>query len=1280
MCKEVLGASAESANAFAAQNCAETLATGERPTGATVGTCPITVNLSAAGWGEMRQVEGCGIALDDGSTVRKWLYELADPIADYKLGQTAPSVREVETYCSGLADEGDPQFVTVVQCVAEDCEDGACAPELCTDDDLHPCSALTCRAETAEGSLCDLDLDQGLCDDGAACTADRCTVNGCTSEPNDEACEPGPCQTAVCDPEGEGATALGCTYEDRTEDSQCDDGDPCTLDGLCQLGACVGTPMECTPGSATCAVEVCSGGICVAQPINSSNVCDDGVGCFNLFQCSGGACLGGGGQKSCDDGNECTIDACDGVDCVHISLESSACDDGDPCTFTDRCNESDDCAGIPKVCDDGDPCTAGACQSDSGLCVFSPIAGCDCCVPDQDKIGCAEASSEGCVCPGIGPSVCEIEETCCTGAWTAACVLLVNTFEADQCESTECGDTVCAVLETFLTCPIDCPSCVLDSECNDWNPCTDDRCEETATSAGECVNDFTATEGSSCAQANACLEASICEEGFCNGSMMQGPTCDGSCQAETHAPIPLRQRARAIDLRLLGDPDGEPTGAALFTVEDSGLRRFRYDSVADPAGPAFKGLLGLTPWKSKVTPNSVLVAGPSVESSVLFAASVEGIELFYVGAFELPPASLDMHLSSIAPDAMAVDELAKRLYAVGELGLEVLDVANNVFVPKQQLTTGEVADLLGVPMGRMVDVAVRGEVVYLLDEEAGLLVVDASVPSDIVLVGHLPIPELFPGVEQVQPLAFQLGEDAVFVHGRLPGPGTEHLVAGVFNPDAMDLAWSWQVSLEGHPILDMDIGPCAGLTFALGDEGIGWFAPPSFNDRLAASDGPLPVELMVRDLDFPVEAVVTADLCDEAGTGVGWVAVAGAGGGAAVVRAVTDAPGLLQEVELVGAAVRTGLATRVAVQKGPVRTLAFVADGCGLHILDADKEALKEGLRLYDITTPAETVQVETCSLGDGAGEVRDVISDGLGRVHALVAEGEDSVLVSLEDPAEGSPCDLCPACKMKLRPVQDPALWMEPVAGVSFTSVLDTEFMADIVVIGTGPSWLQIADVTRHADSAHVWLALSEEHFPEGVAGLSALALHEGPNEDILYLGTSGGPALLGISMDVLKGHDPVPSAGSITFRSELAPSDSSYPGRPVAMTVSDAGLLYAILDAPDELLGEADSADSVDGRLWIVDVSDPDQPVELYLGDAGAGDLANASDLAVVGDQLFIASHGRGLLVIDVSDPANPIVTSERPVEGQASGLALMPGAVLLASGRTPLNVVETEKCLDE
>jgi hypothetical protein len=136
-----------------------------------------------------------------------------------------------------------------------------------------------------------------------------------------------------------------------------------------------GDPLECDDGN-ECTDDACDPVAgCVAT--DNSAPCDDGDACTTDDACEAGACAGGP-ALACDDGNECTDDACEtGVGCVHTD-NTAPCDDGELCTTSDACSGGA-CAGTPVSCgDDGSPCTEDVCDPATGSCGIPAVDGAPC--------------------------------------------------------------------------------------------------------------------------------------------------------------------------------------------------------------------------------------------------------------------------------------------------------------------------------------------------------------------------------------------------------------------------------------------------------------------------------------------------------------------------------------------------------------------------------------------------------------------------------------------------------------------------------------------------------------------------------------------------------------------------------------------------------------------------------------------------------------------------------------------------------------------------------------
>lgn len=172
------------------------------------------------------------------------------------------------------------------------------------------------------------------------------------------------CTDNTCDP----ATGCVATPVASAEPVPCDDGDVCSGPDLCEQGACVAVDSGCNDGN-PCSLDFCdSGTSCFAQAIDEG-ACDDGDACTTDTTCQLGHCLGA--PVDCDDNDLCTIDSCSPDSGCHAAAVD--CDDANPCT-TDSCDAQLGCQHTPTAsmganeCDDGDVCTVDD-HCDAGLCV-----------------------------------------------------------------------------------------------------------------------------------------------------------------------------------------------------------------------------------------------------------------------------------------------------------------------------------------------------------------------------------------------------------------------------------------------------------------------------------------------------------------------------------------------------------------------------------------------------------------------------------------------------------------------------------------------------------------------------------------------------------------------------------------------------------------------------------------------------------------------------------------------------------------------------------------------
>ena len=205
------------------------------------------------------------------------------------------------------------------------------------------------------------------CDDG-----NPCTVNGCV---------PG----------------TGCVVEVVLLEGDCDDGDPCTQPGQCVDGGCVAWSIPCADGN-PCTVDLCDStqGGCVFVESEDESPCEDQSPCVTGGSCVAGICTGGE-AVTCPQG-ECSVMACDpstgNCEATDVLLDGEPCVSPQNCMMDGAC-ASGVCVGLtPIVCDDGKTCTEDTCSPLTGACAYVPVV-CDQTDDACDVAACGEA--EGCV-------------------------------------------------------------------------------------------------------------------------------------------------------------------------------------------------------------------------------------------------------------------------------------------------------------------------------------------------------------------------------------------------------------------------------------------------------------------------------------------------------------------------------------------------------------------------------------------------------------------------------------------------------------------------------------------------------------------------------------------------------------------------------------------------------------------------------------------------------------------------------------------------------------------
>ena len=360
-------------------------------------------------------------------------------------------------------------------------------------------------------------------------------------------------------------------------------------------GVCECSPKSVALGLATPCVHESEYGVCVGVRIcTEAGLSDCDAAAPEAEVCDGDDddCDGEVDEGTCDDGNQCTEDACLGQEgCEYVALNGVECLDGDLCTTGDHC-EAGVCVGVGVACDDGDPCTDDACDPETGECVFSfNVAPCD----DGDPCTVADLCQEG-VCVGVPVDCdCQTDEDCgkledgdlCNGTlycnletFPHQCEVILDTVIecpepegadapclAPACdpETGECGfaednegfpcadDDLCTIADSCEK-----GECVggVAANCNDGNPCTDDLCEP---SAG-CQN---LSNSLPCDDGDVCTIGDLCADGECeHGPAMDcddGNVCtDDICDPATGC-VHVPNNAACDDLNACTD-DGQCAG------------------------------------------------------------------------------------------------------------------------------------------------------------------------------------------------------------------------------------------------------------------------------------------------------------------------------------------------------------------------------------------------------------------------------------------------------------------------------------------------------------------------------------------------------------------------------------------------------------------------------------------------------------------------------------------------------------------------------------------------
>ena len=237
----------------------------------------------------------------------------------------------------------------------------------CPDPADKQCSSASCVAATGKCEVTAAANGKPCDADGSVCTQkDACAAGKCTAGAPAKCDDGNPCTTDSCNPQ------KGCEHADNTSGCNADDN-ACTVSDGCKSGVCLAGPKKSCDDGNDCTVDLCQpvSGACNYNGEAANGIkCDvDGSACTPGDSCKGGVCANGA-PLACDDGNPCTKDACDAKSGCTFTPQTGPCDDGNACTTGDVCDASSGKAsckpGKPTVCDDKNDCTVDSCEPAKG--------------------------------------------------------------------------------------------------------------------------------------------------------------------------------------------------------------------------------------------------------------------------------------------------------------------------------------------------------------------------------------------------------------------------------------------------------------------------------------------------------------------------------------------------------------------------------------------------------------------------------------------------------------------------------------------------------------------------------------------------------------------------------------------------------------------------------------------------------------------------------------------------------------------------------------------------
>lgn len=300
----------------------------------------------------------------------------------------------------------------------------------------------------------------------------------------------------------------------------CDDGNPCTDDGCEQAtGKCGYLPntLPCDDTNLCTVGDKCQSGSCVGQ----SKDCDDNNPCtvdscvlngacsnVKILGCVVGECAS---NEECKDSNPCTTDYCT-IDGCKYDNNTATCSDNNACTTNDMCSGGLCVGGKAMLCDDNNPCTVDTCHPAKG-CGYELLTDGQAC--DDSNTGTVNDKCTGGVCkgaikPGCVDTQCDDSNACTIDKCNAAGTGCLNIPDLDGVTCYPTSATHVWKCQAGVCKSYEKPMCSTHAECSDSNICTLDLCE-----AGKCKS--YPDNGKACSDNNECTAGDTCMSNACKG-------------------------------------------------------------------------------------------------------------------------------------------------------------------------------------------------------------------------------------------------------------------------------------------------------------------------------------------------------------------------------------------------------------------------------------------------------------------------------------------------------------------------------------------------------------------------------------------------------------------------------------------------------------------------------------------------------------------------------------------------------------------------------------------